>query len=270
VAGVKVGEVTGVTLERDHVKVTFRARDVWLGNRTVAAVRIKTLLGQKNLALDPAGDAPLDPNTPIPTDRTVTPYDVTDAFGDLAKTTGDIDTDQLARSFSTLAEVFSSTTPQDIKSTLDGLAALSKTISSRDQELRTLLHNTGAISRTVADHNDQFAALIKDGGALLAEFTSRRDAVNRLLAGTRDLSHQLAGIVADNKDTLGPALDQLDHVTDVLQRNQDNLNRSLQLAGPFYRLVGNAVGNGRWIDTYICGLVPGNQPGCLPPKIRGN
>ncbi|MGW5027041.1 ABC transporter substrate-binding protein, partial [Streptomyces albidoflavus] len=39
-------------------------------------------------------------------------------------------------------------------------------------------------------------------------------------------------------------------------------------------LVGNTLGNGRWLDSYLCGVVPRNylpeesQPktGCLPPQ----
>nr|WP_042197454.1 MCE family protein [Kibdelosporangium sp. MJ126-NF4]CEL22969.1 MCE-family protein Mce1C [Kibdelosporangium sp. MJ126-NF4]CTQ90108.1 MCE-family protein Mce1C [Kibdelosporangium sp. MJ126-NF4] len=268
VAGVKVGEVTAVELDGDHVKVSFRAKGVWLGDQTVAAIKVKTLLGQKNLALDPLGSQSLDPDTPIPRARTVTPYDVNEAFGDLAKTVGTIDTAQLAASFRTLSETFSRTSPEQVRAAFDGLSKLSTTISSRDQELRKLLGNTSAIGKTVADRNAQFEALIKDGGVLLAEFAKRRQAISSLLTGTRELAKQLGGVVADNQAQLGPALAQLERVTTVLQRNQDNLDRGLRLAGPFYRLVNNAVGNGRWIDTYVCGLMP-SPNGCVPPKGAG-
>lgn len=271
VAGVKVGEVTEVALDGDHVRITFQAKGVWLGDQTVAAIKIKTLLGQKNLVLDPLGANDLDPATPIPVERTVTPYDVNDAFGDLAKTVGAIDTTALATSFRTLSEAVSGTSPETVRGTLDGLAALSRTISSRDTDLKRLLENTGAFSKTVADRDAQFESLIKDGGVLLAELGRRRDAISALLTGIRDLGRQLSGVVADNQAQLGPALEQLDRVTAVLQRNQDNLNRSLALAGPFYRLTGGIVANGHWIDTYVCGLLPpvDGGAGCRPPRVGG-
>lgn len=269
VAGVKVGEVTGVALDRDHVRISFRTKGVWLGDQTVASIRIKTLLGQKNLVLDPLGTKDLDPATPIPVQRTVTPYDVNDAFADLAKTVGSIDSSALAVSFRTISQAVSGTSPETVRSTLDGLAALSRTISSRDQDLKRLLDNTGAFSKTIADRNAQIESLIKDGGVLLTELGRRRDAINQLLTGIRDLGSQLAGLVADNQAQLGPALEQLDRVTAVLQRNQDSLNRSLALAGPFYRLTGNIVANGHWVDTYVCGLLPAPGGGCVPPKVGG-
>ncbi|PRX43662.1 phospholipid/cholesterol/gamma-HCH transport system substrate-binding protein [Prauserella shujinwangii] len=270
VAGVQVGEVRSVDLEGDHVRVTFGVDDVWIGDETVAAIRIKTLLGAKNLALEPRGDAEQDPERPIPRERTVTPYDVNEAFGDLARTAGGLDTARLAESFRTLSETLRGTTPENLRGALDGLAALSRTVSERDADLERLLGNTGELSTTLAERSEQVRTLLSDGNVLLEEFRERREAVHALLTGARDLSRQLSGVVADNQRRLGPALAQLDRVTEVLRRNQDELDRSLRLAGPFYRLLGDAVSNGPWIDTYLCGLVTSGEDGsCRPPKPEG-
>jgi phospholipid/cholesterol/gamma-HCH transport system substrate-binding protein len=59
VAGIKVGEVTDVELVQDgsgdRVLVSFRVQDAWLGDTTTAAIKLKTLLGRKFLALFPTG-----------------------------------------------------------------------------------------------------------------------------------------------------------------------------------------------------------------------
>ena len=269
IAGKKVGEVTDVALAGDHVRVSFRVSGAWVGDQTVAAIRIKTLLGAKNLALDPRGDRDQDPGQDIPRTRTVTPYDVTAAFGDLAQTAGELDTDQLAQSFRTLSDTFTAAGPDDVRSTLDGLSSLSRTISSRDTQLKQLLAGTSKVTGTIAQRTGQLADLITDGNVLLAEFQKRRDAINALLRGTQDLAAQVRGLIQENDAQLRPALEQLDRVTDVLARNQGNLDRSLALAGPFYRLVGDAIGNGDWIDTYVCGLVSGTDGSCRPPKPEG-
>jgi len=92
IAGVKVGKVTSVDLENAHVRVNFTVnRSTELGSTTSAAVRIKTILGQKFLSLDPAGKANLDKE--IPLSRTTPAYDVVDAFSDLATTEEKINTD---------------------------------------------------------------------------------------------------------------------------------------------------------------------------------
>ncbi|GAA0601425.1 MCE family protein [Kutzneria viridogrisea] len=269
ISGVKVGVVTGTALEGDHVHVTFRVRGAWIGDRSTAAIKIKTLLGEKYLSVDPLGSAEQNPDQAIPVSRTVTPFDVTDAFNGLTQQVGQIDTQQLAQSFTTIADTFARTSPQ-VNTALSGLASLSRTISSRDSQLAELLAGTKKITQTLADRDDQFQALLTDGNLLLSELTKRREAIGALLTGAQQLATQLSGLVNDNTQQLAPALQQLQQVTGLLQRNQDNLDRSLRLAGPYYRMLGNAVGNGRWLDTYLCGLVPTEgASGCTPPRIKG-
>jgi phospholipid/cholesterol/gamma-HCH transport system substrate-binding protein len=272
VAGIKVGEVTDVELVQDgaadRVLVSFRVQDAWLGDATTAAIKLKTLLGRKFLALHPSGRTTLDADRPIPLDRTVTPYDVTAAFEGLADTAGAIDTDQLAQSFRAISDTFADS-PEHVRTALDGLTALSKTISSRDDQLAELLDNTRKITRTLSGTNDEFDKLLDDGDLLLTELSNRREAIHDLLTGTTDLAAQLSGLVADNQRQLAPALSQLDTVTGILQRHTTNIDRSLKLAGPYFRLVNNATGSGRWIDSYICGLVPDNREPCVPPRIPG-
>lgn len=272
VAGVKVGKVTDVALAGAHVKVTFKVKDTWVGDGTTAAIKIKTLLGDKYLALDPAGLNAQRPDRPIPLSRTTSPYDVQQALSDLSTTVGKIDTGQLARSFDSLSSAFANT-PPNVRAALTGMSRLSITISSRDRALARLLRGTRTITGTLAGQNRRFTALLKDGNVLLGMLRTRRRAIHGMLVGTTRMSRELSGLVGDNDKQLGPMLKRLDRVTKVLSDNQRDLDRGLALAGPYYRMVGNTVGNGRWIDAYLCGLVPKSyapetvpDSGCRPPK----
>lgn len=273
VAGVRVGQVTSVALDGKKVAVKFKVDGTPVGSRSTASIGIKTLLGEKYLALQPKGPGAQNPADPIPLDRTTTPFDLQDAFDQLSQTVGDIDTQQLAESFNAVSDALKNT-PQPLKDTLNGLTALSKTVSSRDEELANLLGNTSRLSQTLADRDDQLRQVIDDGNLLLDELQRRRNAISALLTGTRQLATQLAGLVADNRAQLRPTLERLNEVTDILQRNQDNLGRSLALLAPYVRLGANATGNGRWFEGYICGLFPPvvasggisvNPNGCTPP-----
>src|SRR4030081_3791664 len=86
IAGVKVGNVSDIALGGDKVKFSFKVKNAWLADKTSAAIKIKTLLGQKYLALDPQGQQTLDPSAGIPLERTMAPYDVITAFQDLSTT----------------------------------------------------------------------------------------------------------------------------------------------------------------------------------------
>jgi phospholipid/cholesterol/gamma-HCH transport system substrate-binding protein len=255
IAGVEAGRVTDVKLAGDRVLVSFRVSDAWVGDRTSASIEIKTLLGAKYLALDPQGDKDLNPDSPIPLARTASPFDVVEAFDGLSGTIDQIDTAKLAESLTTLSDTFRGT-PPEVRGALDGLSRLSTTIASRDEEIRKLLAGTHNLSGVLADRNQEFEKLLSDGNLLLAEIQKRRAAISNLLDGTRALSEQLSGLVADNKEQLRPALEQLDRVAALLQRNRDSLDASLQKEAVFVRLFTNAVGNGEWFDNYVCGLFP--------------
>ncbi|GAA4713215.1 MCE family protein [Phytohabitans rumicis] len=266
VAGVRVGKVTAVGLARGsagpYVRVTFRVdgdSGVRLGERTGATIRIKTVLGQKYLALAPAGSGRLREDAEIPLDRTASPFDVMQAVAGLADTVDQIDSEQLATAFSTLAQAFADT-PASVQSSLSGLSRLSQTVASRDVELRELLAHARSVTAVLAERDEEFRKLVADGDALLREVSRRRDAIHELLIGTNELAKQLSGLIADNRHQLEPALRQLRDVVAILQRNRDNLTKTIEGMGPFVSAFANVVGNGRWFDSYVRGLLQPYQP----------
>lgn len=264
IAGVEAGRVAAVALDGDHVRVTFAVNDAWVGDQTSASIQIRTLLGAKYLALDPQGGAPLDPAAPIPLARTASPLDVVAAFDGLSATFDQLDTKQLATSLETLATTFQDT-PDDVRGALDGLSRLSTTVASRDDQIRSLLAGTHQLSTVLAQRSGDVTTLLSDGNELLAELQKREQAVANLLDGTRRLSQQLSGLVADNQARLRPTLETLGRVVDVLQRNQNDLADTIKNEAVFIRLFTNAVGNGHWFDSYICGLLPTPTIGPLNP-----
>ncbi|GAA4866326.1 hypothetical protein GCM10023203_13260 [Actinomycetospora straminea] len=263
VAGIRVGTVTDLTLEGNDVVISFKAPDAWIGDRTSAAIEIKTVLGQKYIALEPAGERPLDPDQAIPRQRTRAPFDVIQAFSQLSTTVEDLNTDQLAQSLGVLSDTLDGAAGP-VRGALDGLSRLSRTISSRDQELARLLANTRTTTQVLADRDREVERLINDGNLLLSELRARKAAIDNLLNGTIALAAQLRGLVADNEATLRPTLEQLEGVLRTLEENSANLENGLRLLAPFVRVFANVVGNGRWFDAYICNLDPPGDQVCDP------
>ena len=263
IAGIRIGTVTDLELDGKDVVISFKAPDAWVGDRTSASIEIKTVLGQKYINLEPAGEAPLDPDASIPRERTRAPFDVIQAFSQLSTTVEDLDTDQLGQSLGVLSETLDGAAGP-VRGALDGLSRLSRTISSRDQELARLLANTRTTTQVLADRDAEVERLINDGNLLLGELRARKAAIDNLLTGTIALSQQLRGLVADNEATLRPTLEQLDGVLSTLEENSANLENGLRLLAPFARVFANVVGNGRWFDAYICNLDPPGDQDCVP------
>ncbi|MGH3333536.1 MAG: MCE family protein [Nocardioidaceae bacterium] len=261
VAGVRVGKVQEVTLDGDHVRVEFMVdRGVEFGDQTGANIRVKTLLGAMFLSLEPAGTGQLDEGAQIPVTRTNSPYDVVEAFSGLADTSERIDTDQLATSLDTMASLMRNT-PEEFRSALQGMSALSKNIAARDAELNELLGNMQRVSKVLGDRNGDLVQLMDDGDKLFRSLVARREAVHNLLVATSQLSQELTTLVRQTRADLKPALDHLDGVLDMLRRNQENLDNSLRLMAPFYRVFASTLGTGPWFDTFIQNMPPAPQIG---------
>ncbi|MFC7343393.1 MCE family protein [Saccharopolyspora griseoalba] len=275
IAGIKVGEVDSVSLAGNKVLVDFTVDGHRLGNRTSAAIQIKTLLGEKFVELQPDGAGELD--APIPVERTTAPYDIPETIDQLTATTGRLDERKLAASFQTMSETMRGA-PQHMSQAVDGLAKLSEAVAERDQQLAELVRNASDVSGIVAARDQQVDQLIRDGNLLLSEVQAREQAISGLLEGTRKVSQQLRGMVADNQQQIGPALRQLDELTAMLQRNQDSLDDAIGALAPYVRGFNNTIGNGRWFEGYFCGLFPPpinagpvhtNSPECSLPAPAG-
>ena len=91
--------------------------------------------------------------------------------------------------------------------------------------------------------------------------TGRREAIHDLLESTSTLSRELTLLVRQSRADLEPALTNLENVVAVLNKNEDNLDNSLRLMAPFYRVFASTLGTGPWFDTYIQNLPPAPQVG---------
>jgi phospholipid/cholesterol/gamma-HCH transport system substrate-binding protein len=256
IAGVRVGKVEAVELAGDHVRVTFRVRaDAELGDETGAAIKVKTLLGAMFLALQPAGGGRLPDEAEIPVARTTSPYDVVEAFQGLAETSEAIDTDQLADSLTVLADL-TRNTPDEFREALDGVSQLSGNLADRDAQINSLLRNLGKVSGILDERDQDIIALMRDSDVVFRAVVARREAVHDLLTSTSQLSRELTLLVRQSRADLKPALTHLERVVQVLNKNEDNLDNSLRLMAPFYRVFANTLGTGPWFDTYIQNLPP--------------
>lgn len=267
IAGVKVGEISGLDLDGDHVKVTFRVNDgVRLGDLTRAEIKIKTVLGSHYLALVPRGGGRLGRNIPI--ERTSTPFEVVPAISELTKRVSKIDYQQVAKSFDVLSDTFKNS-PEEIRASLKGLRRLSDTVASRDDQIHELAGKAKNVTQLLADRNRDFTKLVEDGDKVLQAVQSRRAVIHQLLINTVSLSQQVNGLIKENEAQLRPMLANLQKVSEVLLRNQDNLDRILQLFTPFARQFSDVTGTGRWFDSYIQNLLPIPASIQDPPKSGG-
>jgi phospholipid/cholesterol/gamma-HCH transport system substrate-binding protein len=256
VSGLKVGSVEDVSLHKGKAVVTFRVDNtVRLGSETTAHIRTGSLLGRRVLTLEGHGDRAMRPGDVIPISRTGSPYSLTEAVTDITTHTAATDTRTLNASLDALSSVIDKIGPQ-LGPTFDGLTRLSRSLNGRNDTLRQLLKRAGDVTGILAQRSDQLNALILNANDLIMVLNQRRQAIVDLLASTASVSRQLSGMVADNEKQLAPALEKLNSVTAVLEKNRDNIGKALPGLAKYELTQGEAVANGYYYNAYVPNLIP--------------
>ncbi|AWT56719.1 MCE family protein [Mycolicibacterium smegmatis] len=274
VSGITVGKVSDVELAGDAAKVTFTVdRKIKVGDQSLVAIKTDTVLGQKSLSVTPKGAG--SPSV-IPLGRTTTPYTLNTALQDLGQNVGELDKPRFEQALQTLTDTLRDATPQ-LRSALDGVANLSRSINRRDEALDQLLEHAKRVSDLLAQRAGQVNQLITDGNQLFAALDARRQALSTLIDGIDDVSRQLSGFVADNRREFKPALDKLNLVMDNLLERREHIGEALRRLPPYATALGEVVGSGPGFQINLYGLPPAAisevlldtyfQPGKLPDSL---
>jgi len=263
VSGYPVGKVSSIELDGPGVLVEFKVdKNIRLGDRTEAAIKTKGLLGSKILDVLPRGDGTL--KGPIPLDRTISPYQLPEALGDLATTISGLNTEQLSGSLSTLAQTFADT-PADLRNALQGVARFAQTLDERDGQLRNLLSNAAKATGVLAKRTDQIVGLVRDTNALLAQLRTQSAALNQIWANITVVSQQLREFIAENRQQLRPALDKLNGVLAIVEQRKERIQQAIPLINTYVMSLGESVSSGPFFKAYVVNLLPGQF---VQPFIR--
>ncbi|GAY18176.1 MCE family protein [Mycobacterium sp. shizuoka-1] len=256
VSGVKVGTVSDVSLQRGKALVTFMVKgSVRLGEDTEAHIRTGTLLGQRILTLESNGKGSLRSADVIPVSRTGSPYSLTQSLSDLASNTADTDTAAINQSLDTLSDTLDRISPQ-LGPTFDGISKLSRAINERNESLGSLLKSAANVTGILSQRSAQVNTLLLNANDLIGVLSQRRYAIANLLASTSALAKQLSGIVADNEKELAPALEKLNSVTAMLEKNNDNITAAMKGLAKFQLTQAEAVNNGFYYNAFVANLNP--------------
>jgi phospholipid/cholesterol/gamma-HCH transport system substrate-binding protein len=254
VSGIKVGSVSGMSLQRGEVLITFTVNGkIQLGSASTAHIRTGSLLGQRVLTLESAGGGTLHPMAVIPVSRTSSPYSLSEAVENLASDIQGTNTETLNQSLDTLSGTLNQIAPQ-LGPAFDGITRLSQTLNGRNQTLGELLKGAAELTGILSQRSAQLNTLILNADDLLSMLVSRRQAIVRLLSSTSTVAKQLSGLVHDNESKLAPSLEKLNSVTAMLEKNRDNLNKAIPGLAKYEITQGETVSSGFYYNPFIPNL----------------
>src|SRR3981189_607779 len=254
IAGVDVGKVRSMTIDGDKVVIGFGLDGTQIGKLTRASIRTDTILGRRNIELEPRGTDPLRPNGVLPLGQTTTPYQIYDAFFDVTKAAKGGDTQSVKKSLNVLSETIDQTYPH-LSAALDGVARFSDTIGKRDDQIKQLLANANKIAGILGNRSAQVNQLLVNAQSLLGAINERNYAVSVLLERVSQFSEQVKGFIDDNPN-LNRVLEQLRTISDVLKDRRGDLMQTLTTVAKFVASLGEAVASGPYFKVMLVNLLP--------------
>lgn len=250
VAGIPVGEVTGMKLAGDRVEAHLEVRDdIVLGANSRAIIKVSTILGSRYLSLEPDGAGSL-PNDTFDLRHTEVPYDLQEALADVTRTYEQVDSDRFAQSLSILGRQLE-TLPPVVPQALQNTQLLSSIIAERRDQLGELLETTEVVSSTLRRQQSAIGSLVNQGNALLGEFVARRASFHAMMAALTNLVETLSTVAVANRPELEALLVDLRELSGMLGQHDDLLRSTLQAGAPALRGIANATGNGNAADLNV-------------------
>ena len=263
VAGIDVGEVTGVTPDysQGQIIVTWEVDDdVHLGRNTRAEIAVATLLGGMYLRLSGPVDQPYVQTLPkadrrIPLERTKTPATVAQVLDNATRAVEQVNVTDVNQLLNQLGDL-TVDNGQDIGALATDLATVSAAINQRKQQLDQLLTNTQQITATLASRDTELQSLVDNASTLLDVISQRRDELAQLLGSGAQVVVTLSNVIGGHRAQLQAILDDLHATLAVTDAHLPQLDQSLAFLGPTFAGVATVTHHGPWLDA-VTDSLPG-------------
>lgn len=264
VAGVKVGRVTGLDVDRaiGAVTVSWVVDDgVEIGDGARAEIALSSLLGAKEVRILDAteGDARMselpEEQRVIPVERTTVPFDIFELTRVATEGVQELDTDALNALLVDLADITDgkAATVEDL---VEGINRVGAAVNQREAEFEALLDQADRLSATLADKDDEILTLLDSSQRILDLIVARRNDLAVALGESADTVQELDRLISTNKQRLDSALDSLAPTLDVVAAEQDDIDRALAWLGPGLLQQSRGGEHGPWQDIFVRGLGP--------------
>ena len=193
IAGITVGKVRDLALEKDQVRVRAQlSDDAFVGDRSQIQVRMLTVVGGYYVDLVSLGDIPLG-DKPVPLERVTMPYNLMQTLADSRKITENVDANPINESLDQVQNGL----------TGDNINTLSAMIDAGNSIMATVDKQRGQVS-AILDLSDEYIQALSKFSDGLRELVRKASIVEQTLVlyGERFAS-SLKGI-ADVFDALAP------------------------------------------------------------------
>lgn len=262
IAGVQVGQVTGVALRRDTAYLTFTAdRSDPLPRQVHADVRFADLLGQRYLDLVAPPGAPTDPppadrlaaGATIPTSRTAPSLDLTEVFNGFQPLFTALQPNQVNQLTGEIIAVLQGQTGV-VGSLVANTASVVTNLAARQHVITQVIDNLTTLVRTVGAHDRQIGQLIAGLDQLAGGLAGDGPAIGTAITSVGQLEGSVAGLLGQAQPAIQQDISGLAQSTATLAAHQSTLDANLTELPGLLTSLNKISQSGNYLNVYICNL----------------
>jgi phospholipid/cholesterol/gamma-HCH transport system substrate-binding protein len=208
VAGVVVGKVTGIRVERGRAVVDFDVDDdVRVPTDTSASIRWRNLLGQRFVYLYP-GDASTVLRDGGRIDKTRSVVDLGELFNRLGPIVKAIEPAQVNAFLDSITAALDGNEEQ-LRSAIDDLATLTAGLAARDEAIGRLIENLNTVAGTITSRDAQIRTVLDNLLALATTFRENTDVLDSAITDLGDVSDNFGTLLENNRAQIDRIVDSL-------------------------------------------------------------
>jgi phospholipid/cholesterol/gamma-HCH transport system substrate-binding protein len=272
VAGVKIGQVKGVTLRPDAARVLMEIEgDVALPDETRLEVKLKTLLGQKFIDLQmpeafltggtSAVDEMLKDGDVIPMNQTRIPFEIYQAATEGTRTLEGIDKEALRDLFAVLGGTIGES-KEELSQALVAVDRAGDVLQPKSAEISTLLRNLQKVTGTLAASDEDIGGILDEGTDVLETLAERRRTLSSLLAATNDLSANLGLLIEISRGHVRSGVTDLDSILVAAEGELGVIEESLDELATAQSMFAAPLRHGRFVEGHTCAVT--TEDTCVP------
>ena len=252
VAGVRVGRVSALGIERGNGLVTFElSPDVAITDTWEVGARWRNVIGQRYLYLyDVDGGDPLEPGSRIPVERSRRSADLGQLFNDLTPLLRAISPEQQNQLVAALNEALDGNAAR-IQQLVRELGTLGHTLADSEPEIRSVLAEGSALLEAYNERQDELSGFIAELADVGGTVAARNDELLAAITDIAEVQAQFGDLVRDNDEEIREVVGNLEHITDRIrvQREEGYLESAIATARAglgTYMLISR---HGQWFDV---------------------
>lgn len=252
IAGVTVGQVTGVQVQRAHALVTFSVDSkVHVPADTEAGIQWANVIGQDFLYLYPGHSTrSLRPGATIPLSANVAGPNIGALLNSLGPLLGALRPQQANQ----VVEAFASALQGDegqVDQLIQNAAAVSQTVGSVDTQVGQVVDNMNAVFSALSSRSSDLGAVIDNLDTVTQSLAGRNTLLDQTVTNLGQVAQEVATLEGDTHGSLTSAINDLEAVSADIQSHESALGQGLGTLGSGLAPYVDISDYGQWFQVQL-------------------